>query len=148
MTDINELPELDVLPLIPVRDVVIFPHMILPLFVGREKSIAAVNEALATDRLVFLATQKEMIDSPDVDDIYEIGTMAQIMRTLKLPDGRQKVMIQGIQKGKIADFVSREPFFQVRIETIFDTEPVEDNLEGEALIKLVRRPDRQNFPVP
>lgn len=138
MTDIKELPESDVLPLIPVRDVVIFPHMILPLFVGREKSIAAVNEALATDRLIFLATQKEMIDSPEVEDIYMIGTTAQIMRTLKLPDGRQKVMVQGIQKGKIVDFVSREPYFKVRVETVFDVEPVERTLEGEALTKLVR----------
>jgi ATP-dependent Lon protease len=138
MNEIQELPESDVLPLIPVRDVVIFPHMILPLFVGREKSIAAVNEALATDRLVFLATQKQMIDSPDVEDIYRVGTMAQIMRTLKLPDGRQKVMVQGIQKGKIVDFVSQEPHFKVRIESVFDTEPGELTLEGEAQIKLVR----------
>ncbi|MBN2426995.1 MAG: endopeptidase La [Deltaproteobacteria bacterium] len=138
MTEIRELPESDILPLLPVRDVVIFPHMILPLFVGREKSIAAINEALATDRLIFLATQKEMIESPEVEDIFSIGTLAQIMRTLKLPDGRLKVMVQGVQKGKIVDFVSRDPFFKVRIETVFDTEPGDLTLEGEALIKLAK----------
>ena len=83
-----EIPE--VLPLLPIRDVVVFPHMILPLFVGRTSSIAAVEEALArTDRLIFLATQKDVtIENPTAGDIYSTGTIGMIMRMRKLPDGR------------------------------------------------------------
>ena len=77
------------MPMLPVRDVVVFPHMVVPLFVGRPKSIAAVDAALARDRLIFLATQKDdEAEDPAVEDIYGVGTVAMIMRMLKLPDGR------------------------------------------------------------
>ncbi len=127
------------LPLLPVRDVVIFPYMILPLFVGRDKSIAAVDAALARDRLIFLATQKALGDEdPAPADIYDVGTMAMIMRMLKLPDGRVKVLVQGLTKGRIAEFTATDPHFAVRVESIAEPQVVELSLEIEALMRTVR----------
>ena len=84
------------LPMLPIRDVVIFPFMIMPLFVGREVSIKAVDEALNSDRLIFLVTQKNVAEeNPGPDDIYQVGTISMIMRMLKLPDGRVKILVQG-----------------------------------------------------
>lgn len=104
------------LPLLPVRDLVVYPFMILPLFVGRETSIKAVEEALNnTDRLILLASQKDITaESPTPSEIYEMGTVAMIMRMRKLPDGRIKILIQGLAKARIKDFVSTEPFYQVK----------------------------------
>jgi len=105
-----------VLPLLPVRDIVIFPYMTLPLFVGREGSIAAVEEALARDRHIFLATQKDpSVEEPKVEDLYRTGTVAMIMRMLKLPDGRLKILIQGVVKGRILEFMESRPAVRVRI---------------------------------
>ena len=96
----EELKIPDILPLLPVRDVVVYPYMILPLFVGREISIAAVDYALSRDRLIFLATQQDVSDEdPAPDAIYKVGTVAMIMRMLKLPDGRVKILVQGLSKG-------------------------------------------------
>ena len=107
------------LPLLPVRDVVIFPYMILPLFVGREKSIAAVEAALSRDRMIFLATQREMgEEEPQPEDIFTVGTVAMIMRMLKLPDGRVKILVQGLAKGRLEAFTSETPFFAARIERL------------------------------
>ena len=91
----------DVLPLLPVRDVVIFPFMIVPLFVGREQSINAVDAALTKDRLVFAATQTDITkEDPEPEDLYSSGTICMIMRMLKLPDGRVKILIQGLTRGQ------------------------------------------------
>ena len=101
-----EIP--DQLPLLPVRDVVVFPYMILPLFVARDTSIRAVDDALANDRLVFLAAQKDLSEEKPTDEsIYEIGTVAMIMRMRKLPDGRVKVLVQGLVKGKIEEYLQQ-----------------------------------------
>ena len=127
------------LPLLPVRDVVIFPYMILPLFVGREKSNAAVEAALGRDRLIFLATQKEVAEEePSPEDIYTTGTVAMIMRMLKLPDGRVKILVQGLAKGRLREFVSEEPYFTVRIDRIQEPRTAEITLEDEALMRTVR----------
>src|SRR4051812_15819294 len=107
------------LPLLPVRDVVVYPYMILPLFVGREPSIRAVNEALAKDRLIFLAAQREITDeNPTADSIYTVGTIAMIMRMRKLPDGRVKILVQGLTKGTLQDFTQEKPFFKAKIKQI------------------------------
>ena len=108
------------LPLLPVRDLVVYPFMILPLFVGRETSIKAVEEALNnTDRLILLASQKDITaESPTPSEIYEMGTVAMIMRMRKLPDGRIKILIQGLAKARIKDFVSTEPFYKVKVEKV------------------------------
>ncbi|MES2964605.1 MAG: LON peptidase substrate-binding domain-containing protein, partial [Bdellovibrionota bacterium] len=94
----TDVPE--TLPMLPVRDIVVFPYMILPLFVGREASIRSVEEALAKNRLIFLASQKEITEeNPTEETIYTVGTIARIMRMRKLADGRVKILIQGESKG-------------------------------------------------
>lgn len=110
----------ETLPLLPVRDLVVYPFMILPLFVGRETSIRAVEESLAnTDRLILLASQKDITaESPSPSEIYEMGTVAMIMRMRKLPDGRIKILIQGLAKARIKEFVTTEPYYQVKVEKV------------------------------
>lgn len=129
------------LPMLPVRDIVIFPFMILPLFVGRDSSIKAVEEALArNDRLIFLSSQKNTADEfPQPDSIYETGTIAMIMRMRKLPDGRIKILAQGLSKAKIGEFTQSEPFYRVNISKI-DEKLLDGNdiLESEALMRNVR----------
>ncbi len=135
----EELKIPDILPLLPVRDVVVYPYMIIPLFVGREISISAVDWALSKDRLIFLATQKDISDEePEPDSIYTVGTVAMIMRMLKLPDGRVKILVQGLAKGRIEEFVETKPFFSVRIERIVESAATENTLETEALMRTVK----------
>src|SRR5512136_189139 len=135
----EELKIPDILPLLPVRDVVVYPYMILPLFVGREISIAAVDYALSRDRLIFLATQKEVgEEEPAPEAIYSFGTVAMIMRMLKLPDGRVKILVQGLTKGKILEYLESKPFYSVRIERITEPLITEHTLETEALIRTVK----------
>src|SRR5512136_2839921 len=101
------------LPLLAVRDVVVFPNMVLPLFVGRETSVLAIEAALSQERLLFLATQKDQsIENPEPDDIYSVGTVSLILRMLKLPDGRLKILVQGKAKAAIQDFIQERPYFQ------------------------------------
>ncbi len=138
MTAAETLNDHEVLPLVPLRDVVVFPYMILPLFIGRDKSLAAVNAALAGNRLLFVATQKEMMDSPDISEIHMVGTVVQVMRSFNLPDGRLKIMVQGVHKGKIIDFAAKEPYFQVRIEPLSELETAAVGVEEEALVQLVK----------
>ena len=127
------------LPLLPTRDVVVFPFMILPLFVGRKSSIKAVDEALSKDRLLFLAAQKEVeTEEPTPNDIYQVGTVGMILRMLKLPDGRIKILVQGLSKGKIEDYTQTQPFYMVRISLLEEEEIREITLETEALIRSVR----------
>ncbi|NNG46307.1 MAG: endopeptidase La, partial [Deltaproteobacteria bacterium] len=127
------------LPLLPVRDIVIFPYMTLPLFVGREASIAAVDEALGRERYIFLATQKDpSLEEPKPEDLYRTGTVAMIMRMLKLPDGRLKILIQGVVKGRITDFIETKPTVRVQIERVVEGPPREGSLEVEALMRACR----------
>ncbi|WP_305045148.1 endopeptidase La [Geoalkalibacter sp.] len=126
------------LPLLPVRDVVVFPYMILPLFVGREKSVAAVEAALAGDRLIMLAAQKEFgEEEPGTEDIYAVGTVAMIMRMLKMPDGRVKILVQGLAKARLTAFLAEDPYFRVSVERI-EEPPLAPALEVEALMRTVR----------
>ncbi len=132
-----KIPE--TLPLLPVRDVVVYPYMIIPLFVGREISISAVDWALSRDRLIFLATQKDIADEePSADDIYTVGTVAMIMRMLKLPDGRVKILVQGLAKAQITEFVESKPFFSVRIDRIVEPVVSETSLETEAFLRNIK----------
>jgi ATP-dependent Lon protease len=126
------------LPLLPVRDIVVFPYMVLPLFVGRESSIAAVNDALSGDRLIFLACQRDASqEEPEEDDIHNVGTVAVILRMLKLPDERIKILVQGVRRATIDEYVQLKPFAKVKIST-FDEEPSEDNLASQALLRHVK----------
>lgn len=127
------------IPLLPVRDIVVFPYMILPLFVGRENSIKAVEEALAKNRYIFLASQKEITEeNPSQDSIYEVGTIAMIMRMRKLSDGRVKILIQGVGKGRVTQFSRTEPFFEVAVEKIQETPVQLPELEVEAMVRTVK----------
>lgn len=127
------------IPLLPVRDIVVFPYMILPLFVGRDNSIKAVEEALAKNRFIFLASQKELTEeNPTPDSIYEVGTIAMIMRMRKLSDGRVKILIQGVGKGKVKKYTKSEPFFEVSVDKIEETPVQMPELEVEAMIRTVK----------
>ncbi len=127
------------LPMLPVRDIVVFPYMIIPLFVGRESSIKAVEESLArNDRLILLASQKDISDEhPNPDGIYQIGTVAMIMRMRKLPDGRIKILTQGLCKAHIDEYVQTNPFFEAKVTRLQDNTN-ETSLETEALMRNVR----------
>lgn len=127
------------LPMLPVRDIVVFPYMILPLYVGRESSIRAVEEALAKNRLIFLASQKDLSEeNPKENSIFKVGTVAMIMRMRKLPDGRVKVLIQGISKGEIKSFTKSEPFFEVSCEKIPEAAVPGALIEFEAMIRTAK----------
>ncbi|HSQ86580.1 MAG TPA: LON peptidase substrate-binding domain-containing protein, partial [Desulfobacterales bacterium] len=128
----------DTLPLISVRDIVIFTDMLLPLFIGREKSVRAVEEAVEKDGFLFLAAQKDPnVENPNPDQIFTVGTVSKILRMLKLPDGRVKALVQGIEKARIVKYVSKRSVYRVKIERIPDPPVDEINLEMEALMRNV-----------
>jgi len=128
------------LPLLPIRELVVYPFMIIPLFVGRESSIQAVEHALNhTDRLIFLASQKDIkAESPEPNEIYEVGTVAMIMRMRKLPDGRIKILVQGLSKARIVDFNQTQPFFQSKLMKIDDLPSNPDDMAVKALIRTIK----------
>ena len=137
--DISEIPSS--LPMMPVRDVVVFTDMLIPLFVGREKSIRAVEAAGDSDRYLFLTAQKNSEDeNPGSDDVFHMGTIGRVQKMLKLPDGRIKALVQGIAKAKIKAFEKQTPYFQVAVEVVVDEDAPdrEDNIELEALMRNVR----------
>ena len=134
---VEDIP--DVIPLLPIRDIVIFPYMMIPLFVGREISINAVNEALARDRHLFLVVQKDATeDDPEADDLHRVGTIATILRMLKLDDGRVKILVQGLTKGAVEAVLQEKPFFEARIEKVVEQQVIELSIEVEALMRNVK----------
>jgi ATP-dependent Lon protease len=140
VTTKDETPKVpEVLPVLPLRDIVIFPFMIVPLYVSRERSIKAVDQALTDNRMILLTAQKRQDDEdPGPDDMYTVGTVALIMRMLKLPDGRIRVLVQGVGRARIKSFEEGHPFLQARIESIQEPEPTEKGLELEALMRNVK----------
>jgi ATP-dependent Lon protease len=135
----KELSFPPVLPLIPVRDVVVFPDMILPLQVGREGSILAVEKAVSQDRLVLLTAQKDpLTEDPKPEDLHSLGTVAIILRTLKIMDGSIKILVQGISRARILEYEGQQPYFQVRFEPLADPSQEIDQVELEALMRNVR----------
>ena len=132
-----EIP--DNIPVLPVRDIVVFPYMILPLFVGREMSIKAIDHSLNSNRLVLLLSQKDLnIENPTPEDLYSVGTVAIIMRTLKLPDGRVKILVQGLSKARALNYSQTEPFFLSNIEKIVDKKLETFTIEDEAQIRTIK----------
>ncbi|MCG2755239.1 MAG: endopeptidase La [Desulfobacteraceae bacterium] len=128
-----------VLPLMPVRDVVIFSDMLLPLFVGREKSVRAVEEAVTRDSFLMLVTQKDPnVEDPKPSEIYRVGTVSRILRMLKLPDGSVKALVQGISKARIVRYVKKKDLYLVKIETIAENPVKKISLEVEAMMRNVR----------
>ncbi|KFA59907.1 ATP-dependent protease La Type I [Gilliamella apicola] len=127
-----------IMPILPLRDVVVFPHMVIPLFVGRNKSIRCLESAMEMDKQVFLVTQKNPSqDDPDVDDLYEIGTVANILQLLQLPDGTVKVLVEGVERAKILDIVEQDEddFLIANIKPLREKKNPEDL--NEALIRVV-----------
>jgi len=132
-----EIPE--VLPMMAVRDVVVFNYMIIPLFVGRPGSVEAVNEALNSNKLIMLVTQKDATkDNPKEEDLYDVGMVCMVMRTLKMPDGRLKVLVQAMSKARIKEFTRTDPSYEVAVEVIEDAEVEEVSVEVEAMMRTVR----------
>jgi len=138
----EEQPQITIpseLPMLAVRDVVVFPNMVLPLFVGRETSVLAIEAALAQDRLIFLATQKDQsVENPEPEEIYSVGTVSLILRMLKLPDGRLKILVQGKAKAMVQEFLKERPYFQVAMEVLPETTVTEISPEAEALMRNAR----------
>ncbi len=129
----------DQLPLLPVRDIVVFPYMVLPLFVGRDMSIKAIEAALAGNRMIFLATQKALdVENPTPEDIHAVGTVGIVMRMLKLPDERIKILVQGVAKGKVERYIQTDPYYSVRITKIVEAKPSGPSLEAEAVMRSVK----------
>lgn len=129
------------LPVLPVRDIVVFPYMILPLFIGRESSIKAVDECMgATDRLIFLASQKDMKDEfPQPEDIHKVGVVAMVMRMRKLPDGRTKILVQGLTKAKVDKYNKVTPYLEAKVERQVEKVMQDsDHLESEALTRNIK----------
>ncbi|MBB98760.1 MAG: endopeptidase La [Rhodobacteraceae bacterium] len=138
MTEFDARPEGEgtLYPVLPLRDIVVFPHMIVPLFVGREKSIRALEEVMAADKQILLATQVNASDDdPSPSDIYEIGTLATVLQLLKLPDNTVKVLVEGGKRARISDYTDRSDLFEAHAVALEEEEG--DTVEVEALSRSV-----------
>jgi ATP-dependent Lon protease len=137
----NELPIPDILPVLPLKDVVVFPFIILPLSVSREKSITAVDAALAEQRIIMLVAQRDaQNETPRPDELYTVGTVAAIMRMLKLPDGRIRLLVQGLSRARVDSFLAEEPYLKAKITKL--EEPATSKIlppEQEALLRSVKQ---------
>ena len=128
--------KLECYPVLPLRDIVVFPHMIVPLFVGREKSVRALEYVMQNDKQILLAAQKNAAeDDPSPEDIYQTGTLSSVLQLLKLPDGTVKVLVEGISRAKINSFLKNEDYFEVDAFPV--VEPIDDGAELEALGRTV-----------
>ena len=136
----EKLPLPENLPVLVLRDIVVFPYMIVPLYVGRSKSKKAIDHALNSDRMILLLTQKDAsIEDPDAEDLYRVGTVALVVRMLKLPDGRMRVLVQGISRVKVKSINDNGKIITSNIKTIEDKEPKQLNIKDKALIRNIRQ---------
>jgi len=127
------------LPVLMLRDIVIFPYMVVPLFVGREKSKEAIEHSISSHRMIFLLTQKDIeTENPKSEDVYEMGTVALVMRMLKLPDGRVRILAQGLIRARLEELEEDKPYYRAKISVIRELEEEKKSIEGEALIRNVR----------
>jgi ATP-dependent Lon protease len=141
LTDSDESIKIpDVLPVLPLKDAVVFPYIILPLSVGRDKSVLAVDRALAESRVIMLAAQRDgALDNPGESDLHEVGTAAVIMRMLKLPDGRIRILVQGLARARVKHISQIDPYLQAKIERIEEPPAGEaGTMEIEALVRSVK----------
>ncbi len=138
-SDDQQLQVPESLPVLPLRDIVIYPFMIVPLFVSRERSIRAVDEALGENRMIMLASQKDLDkEEPTGDDLYRVGTVAVIMRMLKLPDGRTRILVQGLTRARLESVEDGGEYSRARLSVMHESPAPERSLEVEALIRNVR----------
>lgn len=127
------------LPVLMLRDIVVFPYMVVPLFVGREKSKNAIDHALSTHRMILLLTQKNMeIEEPKSEDVYKMGTVALVMRMLKLPDGRVRILAQGLVRAEVRELDEEKPYYSAKIKVIREAKVEKEPIEVEAMIRNVR----------
>lgn len=132
----NNISKKRVVPLLPLRDIVIFPHMVVPLLVGRETSIKALEEAMRNDKVILLCTQKNLKqDDPGKDDIYQMGTIANVLQMLKLPEGSFKILVEGVSRARIGKFLQNKEFYRVEAELLKIN--VKKTIETEALMRGV-----------
>ena len=123
-------------PVLPLRDIVVFPHMIVPLFVGREKSVRALEEVMADDKQILLSSQIDpSVDDPEADGIFKAGVLANVLQLLKLPDGTVKVLVEGVARVRIDSFLDNDQYFEARAEYL--TEMPGDLATTEALLRSV-----------
>jgi ATP-dependent Lon protease len=135
----QELKIPDELPVLPLPDVVVFPYMIVPLFVNRDRSAKAVDQALAENRMIMLVAQKNAnADDPKAADLHQVGTVSLIMRMLKLPDGRVRILVQGFARAKVEAFDDSHPYLAAKIKPMIEPQAVPDSVELEALIRNVK----------
>src|SRR6202046_443240 len=119
-------------PVLPLRDIVVFPHMIVPLFVGREKSIKALEEVMRSDMFILLATQKNAADDdPATSAIYEVGTLASVLQLLKLPDGTVKVLVEGAERAQVVKYGGRTDYYEA--EAVVLSDHMGEKIEAEAM---------------
>src|SRR5436189_4018929 len=129
----------DVLPVLPTPDIVVFPYMIVPLFVNRDRSAKAVDQALSENRMVLLVSQKDPnVDDPKTEDLHDFGTVSVIMRMLKLPDGRVRILVQGFSRAKVESFDESQPYLMAKVQPRTELQVVPDSVELEALIRNVK----------
>ena len=132
----SEVEQVDLLPVLPLRDIVVFPHMIVPLFVGREKSVRALENVMGSDKQILLVTQRNAADDdPRSDDLYTVGTVGTVLQLLKLPDGTVKVLVEGTQRASIASFSPNDEYFEANVKLLEDGE--ESAEEHDALSRSV-----------
>ncbi|MDP7382014.1 MAG: LON peptidase substrate-binding domain-containing protein, partial [Alphaproteobacteria bacterium] len=125
-----------VFPVLPLRDIVVFPHMIVPLFVGREKSVRALEDVMEEDKQILLVSQKDAShDDPSTDDIYTLGTIGTILQLLKLPDGTVKVLVEGGARARITDYTAREEFFEAEAEIVVEDDSAAKAEETDAMAR-------------
>jgi len=135
----NDQNKTNVIPLLPLRDVVVFPHMIVPLFVGREKSIAALESAMKYEKGIFMVAQKNAKkDDPAEEDIYRVGTIGIIIQLLRLPDGTVKVLVEGKTRGAIKEYLKNDDFFLVKVDDIEDVDDDPNDVRKQALMRSIK----------
>lgn len=138
MTQDKNRQRIRTIPLLPLRGIVVFPHMILHFDVGRERSIKAIEEAMMKDQKIFLSAQKDpALDEPTQKEIYTVGTVAKIKQLLRLPGDTIRVLVEGLERAKILEYVSDEPFYEVNIRQYPNPKSHMKNSETEALVRQV-----------
>lgn len=132
--EMNQMPDIpEELPILPLRETVVYPQMLIPLVVGREKSIKLVEDALAGNKIIGMCMQKTPVEEPTPDDIHKVGTVGIIVRSLRFPDNTLRLFVQGLQRIRIIEFTQTEPYFKAKVEVI--EERVEKTVEIEGLMR-------------
>src|SRR6188768_2184844 len=125
------------LPLLPLRDIIVFPHMVVPLFVGRDKSLSALEEAMAGDKQILLAAQRRAkTDDPNEEDIFSIGTVGHIIQLLRFPKGPVKVLVEGRARARVRNFVQSDPFFICDVEDVDETD--DEGVDIQVLMRSIQ----------